>query len=148
MFINDGDGTRIDRRHDHLSPCDLPVHLHLELVGDVVEAEFDNGTYLPRIPPLRLGGGFHYHSERWSGMAEVRWVDGQTRVAVNETPTEGYTFVNASISYRLLFEKQILDLLLRGRNLTDEEARSHTSFLKDFAPLPGRDVRLSLRLWF
>jgi iron complex outermembrane receptor protein len=38
--------------------------------------------------------------------------------------------------------------LLRGTNLTDEEARNHVSFLKDLAPLPGRDVRLSLRLAF
>jgi iron complex outermembrane receptor protein len=26
------------------------------------------------------------------------------------------------------------------------EARRHTSFLKDFAPLAGRDIRLSLRV--
>ena len=123
-------------------------HLHVEIVGDLVDAALAGGEHLPRIPPLRLGGGIHYHSERWSGMTEVRWVDAQTSVAVNETPTEGYTMLNASVGYRLLFEKQILDLLLRGRNLTNEEARSHTSFLKDFAPLPGRDLRLSLRVWF
>jgi iron complex outermembrane recepter protein len=38
--------------------------------------------------------------------------------------------------------------MLRGSNLTDEEARDHTSFLKDVAPLPGRDIRLSVRLGF
>jgi iron complex outermembrane receptor protein len=38
--------------------------------------------------------------------------------------------------------------LLRGANLTDEEARNHVSFLKDLAPLPGRDVRLGLRVAF
>ena len=123
-------------------------HLHLQLIGDVVEAELDRGGYLPRIPPLRLGAGLHYHSERWSAMAEVRWVDDQTDVATNETPTDGYTFLNASVSHRFIFGNQILDLLLRGRNLTDEDARAHTSFLKNAAPLPGRDVSLSLRFWF
>ena len=123
-------------------------HLHFQLVGDMVDAELDTGGYLPRIPPLRLGGGLHYHSERWSATAEVRWVDDQTDTAVNETPTDGYTFVNASVGYRILFGGQIVDLLLRGRNLTDEEARSHTSFLKNTAPLPGRDVALSARFWF
>ena len=29
------------------------------------------------------------------------------------------------------------ELFLDGRNLTDEEARPHTSLLRDFAPLPA-----------
>ena len=36
----------------------------------------------------------------------------------------------------------ITDVLLRGTNLTNEEARNNVSFLKDVAPLPGRDVSL------
>jgi iron complex outermembrane receptor protein len=123
-------------------------HVHLRLVGDVVDAELDGGGNLPRIPPLRLGGGVHYHSERWNASAEVQWVDDQTDAGENESPTAGYTLVDASLGYRFLFRNQILDLLLRGRNLTDEEARSHTSFLKNVAPLPGRDVSLAMKLLF
>ena len=44
--------------------------------------------------------------------------------------------------------RTIVELLLRGTNLTDQEARNHVSFLKDLAPLPGRDVRLDVRLDF
>ena len=33
-------------------------------------------------------------------------------------------------------------------NLTDEEARMHTSFVKDDVPLPGRNVTLIARLGF
>lgn len=123
-------------------------HLHLRLTGDVVDAELDDGGNLPRIPPLRLGSGLHYHSERWNATTEVQWVDAQTEVGVNETPTDGYTLVNASLGYRFLLRNQILDVLLRGRNLTDEEARSHTSFLKTIAPLPGRDFSLALKFLF
>ncbi len=123
-------------------------HLHFEAVADVVRAELDAGGDLPRIPPMSLGGGLHYHSEHWSGNLELRWVDDQDRVAANETTTEGHTFVNASVGRRFLLGGQILDLLLRGRNLTDEAAITHTSFLKESAPLPGRDIALSARLWF
>jgi len=123
-------------------------HLHLEVVGDLVEADLDAGQNLPRIPPRRLGAGLHYHSERWNATTEIRWVDDQTAIAPNETFTEGYTLVNASVGYRFLFRNQILDLLLRGRNLTDQEARNHTSLLKDVAPLPGRDLSLALKLYF
>ena len=123
-------------------------HVHLQLIGDVVDAELDRGGNLPRIPPLRLGGGVHYHSEHWSGNVELRWVDDQGDIGINETPTDGYTFLNASVGRRFLLGGRIVDLLLRGRNLTDEEARTHTSFLKDFVPLPGRDLSLSARFWF
>lgn len=41
-----------------------------------------------------------------------------------------------------------LDPILKGTNLTDEEARNHASFVKDDVPLPGRDVSLIARLSF
>lgn len=123
-------------------------HLHLSLVGDLVDAELDSGNDLPRIPPKRLGAGLHYHSEHWNASTELRWVDQQNDLAINETPTDGYTLVNASLGYRLLLRNQIVDILLRGRNLTDEEARTHTSFLKDVAPLPGRNITLALKFQF
>ncbi len=123
-------------------------HFHLRLIGDVVSGELAAGGNLPRIPPLRLGGGLHYHGQRWSAAAEVSWLDRQNDVAVNETATGGYTLVGASVGYRILLEHQVIDLLLRGRNLLDEEARSHTSFLKNVAPLPGRELSLAVALRF
>lgn len=123
-------------------------HIHLQLVGDTVNAALDSGGDLPRIPPMRLGGGVHYHSERWNASAEMRWVDDQDDIGVNETPTDGHTMIHASVGHRFLFRKQIVDVLLRGRNLTDQDARAHTSFLKRFAPLPGRDISINVRLQF
>jgi iron complex outermembrane receptor protein len=37
---------------------------------------------------------------------------------------------------------------VRAQNLGNREARDHASFLKEFAPLPGRSVRVGLRLTF
>ena len=56
--------------------------------------------------------------------------------------------VEASVGWRFFLGATVHDRLLSGTNLTDEEARVHTSFLKDQAPLPGRDLRLSWRLAF
>lgn len=124
-------------------------HLALDLSGDFVQAELrETGEPLPRIPPLSLGAGLRFHRESLRALAEVRWVDQQDDVAPNETSTDGYTLVNASIGYRFMLGAIPLDVSLRGRNLTDEEARVHTSFLKDRAPLPGRDVSLGLRIYF
>ena len=65
-----------------------------------------------------------------------------------ESETGGYTLVEASVGWRFFLGGTVHDLLLSGNNLTDEEARVHTSFLKDQAPLPGRDLRLSWRVAF
>ena len=99
-------------------------------------------------PPRRLSAGLHFHTTRWHAFAEARRVSAQDRVAANETPTDGYTFLNAGLSYRLIVGGNVYDLRLRGTNLTDEEGRNHVSFLKDTVPLPGRNVSLALRWSF
>lgn len=135
--------------HARIELADWNGHdLHMEILGDTVDAEFDEGGNLPRIPPLRLGAGLHYHGHDWRAAVEWRWVDDQNDVAEQETPTDGYTMLNAHVGRRFTLKNQIFDVLLRGRNLTDEEARVHTSLLKTFAPLPGRDITLSARFWF
>lgn len=124
-------------------------HVALELVADQVRAELDSARGdLPRIPPRRVGLGVNFHYQRLRGFAEVRRSSRQDRIAENETPTGGYTLVNASLSYRLQLGPTSLDLVLNGRNLTDEVARLHTSYLKDVAPLPGRDLSLGVKLFF
>jgi iron complex outermembrane receptor protein len=124
-------------------------HLDLELSADSVRAELsDSGEPVPRIPPLRFELGLHYHWQKLRAFGEVVRAREQDRVSANETATEGYTLVNAGVSYRLFLGGQVLDLVLRGRNLTDEEARNHVSYLKDVAPLPGRDLGLAVRLTF
>ncbi|MDX1384122.1 MAG: TonB-dependent receptor, partial [Thermoanaerobaculia bacterium] len=120
----------------------------LDLLWDLVRGELASGGDLPRMPPQRFGVGIHYRGDRIRGGVDVRWVADQDRVAANETPTDGYTMVNASFAYRLFFERQLLDLILRGTNLTDEDARNHVSFVKDDVPLPGRNVALIARLGF
>ena len=123
-------------------------HLDLELLGDIVRAEFDDGANLPRIPPMRLGVGLHYHRGPFRASARVREVDDQDRVFENERPTAGYTMVDATLGYRWLFSGGAFDLMVRGRNLADEDARNHASFLKDTVPLPGRDIRVDARFTF
>ena len=126
-----------------------PHHLVLEAAADYVNAELTpSGEPLPRIPPLRYGGGLRYKSTTWQGLFEVRHTDEQDQTAPFETSTAGYTFLNAMIGYRFFLGQVIADLFVRGTNLTDEEARDNISFLKDVAPLPGRDFALGLRVAF
>lgn len=118
------------------------------VVADSVRAELVNGDALPQIPPRRLGAQLRYARNTWSiGMAAHRHAD-QDRVAGNELPTDGYTMLGADVSWRLPLDANRRQLLvyLRGSNLLDEDARRHTSPLKEFAPLPGRSVGAGVRL--
>jgi iron complex outermembrane receptor protein len=65
-----------------------------------------------------------------------------------EEPTEGYSLVDFSVGYRLFSGEVTHDFVLRASNLTNQEARTHTSFLKELAPLPGRDIRFMYRMYF
>jgi iron complex outermembrane receptor protein len=115
-------------------------------VADVTRARIKGGGPLPRIPALRLLGGVEAQSDALNGRVEVEWVDRQDRVTAFETPTEGYTMVNASLSWKPLGREGPLSLTLSANNLFDVVARRHASFLKDYAPLGGRDVRLGVRV--
>ena len=122
--------------------------INVDGVGDVTRAKIKNGAPLPRIPALRLLGGLEAQSERLTGRVEVEWVDSQNRIAAFETTTGGYTMINASLGFKPLGEDGALKLSLSANNIFDVVARRHASFLKDYTPLAGRDIRLTARVAF
>jgi iron complex outermembrane recepter protein len=125
-----------------------PNDLYLRLQADYVHAEDSSGEPLPRITPFRYGISLNYESEHWLATIEGWRVDAQNRVAEFETPTPGYTFLNASIGYKFQWGRTYNYLYARGTNLLNAEARDHLSFLKEVLPLPGRGVVVGLRTTF
>src|SRR5690606_2858707 len=123
--------------------------LDVRLFGDTVRARLDNGERLPRIPPRRLGLRLQYHDARLvAGVEAVRY-DRQARTAPFETPTGGYTLLGFDVAWTLSTgADRSVDVFLEGTNLLDEEARRHTSIVKDLAPLPGRNVTVGARVSF
>lgn len=118
----------------------------LEAAADYVEADTDLGP-AARIPPYSLTGRVRYSSIPIDLSLEVRRVGEQDKVADFELPTDGYTLINLFGAWRP-FADQNVTLFAEGRNLGDEEAREHASFLKDIAPLPGRNLRLGVNYRF
>lgn len=119
----------------------------LDIYGDYIRAQVDSDN-LPRIPPLRVGAELGFEVQDWYGDVEVVWYDDQTDVSEFETATDGYTLVNMSVNYQYQAADFDWTFFVRGTNLTDEEARVHTSFLKDRAPLPSRGVVMGVRASF
>ncbi|MBO6796333.1 TonB-dependent receptor [Maricaulis sp.] len=118
-----------------------------ELTGEYVNASIDAGGDMPRIPPLSFTAGVSAEMGVHQLHGEVVWAGEQDNVAEFELPTEGYTLLNARYSVTP-FEDRGMRIILEGRNLADEEARLHTSFLKDALPLPGRNFRAALVMDF
>lgn len=118
------------------------------LWSDRTLAELSDGTPLPRIPPFRLGGGLRFVDRQLEVKASFTNAATQDRVPQYEHETEGYTALDASVSWTIVAAQTAHAITLSGGNLTNAEIRRHTSFLKELAPLPGRDIRLSYRFVF
>ncbi|MBX3724444.1 MAG: TonB-dependent receptor [Xanthomonadales bacterium] len=120
----------------------------VRLMADTVRGELRDGGNLPRISPGRWGAGYAWSMGSWRAGVDAMRYRAQDRVAEFETATEGYTLVGADLAWSFMAGGTELELFAQGRNLTDREARVHTSFLKDQAPLPGRSVGFGVRAFF
>ena len=99
----------------------------------------------PRIPPLRVSGALVLEADRYDLRAEIERTDAQKRLAAFETPSDSYTLVNLALNWRPWGDQRPVQLALSANNIFDVDARRHASVLKDFAPLAGRDIRVTLR---
>jgi iron complex outermembrane receptor protein len=89
-----------------------------------------------------------FQSEFFDFGIDVRWAAEQNKTAAFELPTNSYVLLNLDLDVRPFKDHPEIRFFARARNLTDEQARISTSFLKDVAPLPGRDFRLGAQVSF
>ncbi|MQP65133.1 TonB-dependent receptor [Niveispirillum sp. SYP-B3756] len=115
---------------------------------DYVRAEdTTTKTDLPRIPPLTFKTGLEYAQSSFSTRVEMVWADSQNKTSAFELPTDGYTLFNASLDWHPIADRDVT-MLFEVRNITNEEVRLSTSFLKDRLPQPGRDFRMALKMGY
>jgi iron complex outermembrane recepter protein len=124
---------------------------------DVVRATFTDGTNVPRIPPVRVGGGLFWRDANWLVRVNLLHAFAHTEVQVTptfvETPTPGYNLLRAEVSHRVKLKpmpyapsEMIIGVV--GDNLLDDDIRNSVSFTKDEVLLPGRGVRFFANLKF
>ena len=148
-------GAELDTTLHLLHPAtDKPAppeqtNVNLEFRADVVRArDLRTGDPLPRIPPFHLTSGIAYLRGAVGARLEGVYAAPQSRVSAGELPTDSYFLVNASLTYTLSRGPLSWDIYVKGVNLTDTEAREHSSFLKDRAPLGGRGIVAGVKLNF
>ncbi len=126
--------------------------LQLSLLGDYVHGQnTTDDEPLPRIPPLRIGARLEFTTGALTFGLEARHSFAQNRLKPEprgELPTGDFTMVNADASWRFLRGRHDVMLTFQLSNLLDQDARQHTSFRKDVAPLPGLGASAAVRWSF
>jgi len=122
----------------------------LRVFGDMVRGRLtDGGGDLPRMSPARLGLEADYKHGPWTTHGMLLGVLRQNRVATLETTTGGYVRLDAGVEYTLKAAPEVTTkLFLRANNLLNQDMRVATSYIKDYAPLPGRSFVAGLRASF
>ena len=116
---------------------------------DVVRATFSDGTNVPRIPPVRIGGGVFWRDANWLARVRLLHAFAQNNIApIGETTTPGYDDLRAELSYKWKPAKPAATDLsevsvgISGSNLLNRDIRNHVSYSKDEVLMPGASVRL------
>jgi iron complex outermembrane receptor protein len=126
----------------------------VETQFDVVRATFTDGTNVPRIPPMRVGGGVFYRDANWLARVNLLHAFPQNDIGAFETPTDGYNLLKAEISYTHKApnarpgEPREYTVGLVGNNLLNEDIRASTSYTKDEVLMPGASVKLFANVKF
>lgn len=113
---------------------------------DVVRASFSDGGAVPKIPPVRLGGGLYYRDGQLSARISLLHAFAVDRLAAFETRTPGYDLLNAEVSYTTRLANvagtPTATFGVRGENLLNDRIRLHQSYKKDEVLQPGANVRI------
>ncbi len=119
----------------------------LTLFSDFTRGQFVNDTDVPRMPPLRFGLQLDHSVGLWA--SSIRLTRGEAQVYAGEydTPTTGYLLLSMDTQYKVLGVKGVdVMVFAKANNLTNELIRNSTSYLRNYAPEPGRGVEIGFRV--
>lgn len=130
--------------------------LDLSFGRDEVEGTFNNGTIIPRLNPARNIYRLTYEQDDINFKLLLKDVKKQNDIGVGETSTAGYQMLDFKLTKTFDLQywslskdvKSKFQVSLFGRNLLDEVARNHSSFVKSEVPLPGRNYGIRFNLVF
>ena len=125
----------------------------IEDQADFVRATFSDGANVPRIPPVRVGGGVYWRDPNWLLKVKLLHAFAHSDVApIAETPTPGYDDLRAEISYTWkAVNPKPAELMeasfgVSGTNLLNRDIRNSVSYNKDEVLMPGANVRVFARV--
>ncbi len=119
----------------------------LTLFGDYTRGEFVDGYDVPRMPPLRYGFQLDYSKSDWTANLRLTRAEPQNYPGQFDTDTPGYILLGIGAQYEVKdFHQANIMLFAKANNLLNETIRNSTSYLRNFAPEPGRGAMVGLRV--
>jgi iron complex outermembrane receptor protein len=123
--------------------------LDMTLFSDYTRGEFVQGGDVPRMPPLRYGVQFDYTLDALSSYVRYTRADSQPYAGDFESKTDGYNLLNVGVDYQVqAYQGAKLMVFAKGNNLLNEDIRNATSYLRNFAPEPGRGAEVGIRMTY
>ena len=123
--------------------------LTLSFARDSNSGKFKDGNNIPRMVPARNMYSILYSENDLELKLNLKDVQGQDNISEGETKTEGYEMLDLQINKTYSLNKEgDLNISLFANNVLDEAARNHSSFVKEEAPLPGRNFGVKFNLRF
>ncbi|WP_340122202.1 TonB-dependent receptor [Methylobacter svalbardensis] len=119
----------------------------LTLFSDFTRGQFVNGSDVPRMPPLRFGFQIDHTKGEWNTNLRLTRGEAQTHSGDNDTATAGYMLLSLGTQYQLpdLHGADVM-VFAKANNLLNENIRNSTSYLRNFAPEPGRGAEIGFRV--
>jgi len=123
--------------------------LELSIARDSVSGEFNDGTYIPRMMPARNIFSVNYKRNTLEFDMSLKDVEKQDEFSSKETMTKGYQMLDMRLTQKLVTDSgRVVQASIFGKNMLDEVARNHTSWVKNEVPLPGKNVGINFRVTF
>ncbi len=116
---------------------------------DQVIGTFSDGGNVPRITPVKNIYRLAISQENVTYDFKINDVQREDDLGVGESITKAFTMVDFDLrrSFSIGNEEELI-LSIFGRNLLDAKARSHSSFVKDEVPMPGRNFGIKFNFNF
>ena len=122
----------------------------LSLFGDYTRGMFSGGAgNVPRMPPLRYGAQIDVSREKTSAYLRLTRAEAQDDYGSHDTATPGWWLLNLGTQHTLdAGPAGTMVLFAQANNLLDQNIRNSVSYLRNYAPEPGRGAMLGIRMTF
>lgn len=108
----------------------------------------DEDGFLPFIPPFKADLILDYNLYNWNFSVNMQSALAQNKLGQFEEATDGYAILNASVKRNITFGEQLMSVILRANNITNETYRNHLSRIKSVYPQPGFGAELIVNYFF
>jgi iron complex outermembrane receptor protein len=108
----------------------------------------NNEGYLPFIPPFKADIILDYNLYNWHFSVNMQSALAQNNLGQFEEATDGYAILNASVKRNITIGEQLMSVIFRANNITNETYRNHLSRIKSVYPQPGFGAELIVNYFF